>query len=182
LEVPGVGKALSVAVSWNHVVLFVAPSGLVAEPSELLVRDLLEAFERRRMTTTGLRITGPSPADIYLVADVQAQPYFLRADVQRAVERAVAGYLAFDAVGFGQPVYLSRIYDAVQSLPEVASLNVTRFSRSPTGGIGTDGTIELAPNELPRPGYRDNPDTLYDPLDPTYRPSIVARVKGGVGP
>jgi len=180
LQVPGVGKALSVAVSWNHVVLFIAPSGRVAEPSELLIRDLLAAFEHHRMSTTGLRITGPSPADIYLVADVQAQPYVRRSDVEKAVDGAVADYLSFEAIEFGRPVYLSRIYDAVQSLPEVASLNVTRFSRSPGGGIETDGTIELAPNELARPGYRDNPKTPFDPLRPSYRPAIVASVKGGV--
>jgi hypothetical protein len=179
LQVPGVGKALAVAVSWNYVVLFIAPSGQVAEPSELLKRDLLEFLERQRMTTTGLRIVGPKPADIYLVADVQAQPYFRRVDVQEAVEKAVADYLAFDNVDFGRPIYLSRVYDAIQSLPEVASLNVTRFSRSPTGAIETDGQIKLAANELPRPGYRDNPNTLFDPLDPAYRPPIVANVKGG---
>jgi len=180
LQVPGVGKALAVAVSWNYVVLFIAPSGQVAEPSELLKRDLLEFLERRRMTTTGLRIVGPKPADIYLVADVQAQPYFLRADVELAVEKAVADYLAFENVEFGRPIYLSRVYDAIQSLPEVASVNVTRFSRSPTGAIETDGQIKLAANELPRPGYRDNPNTLFTPVNPSYRPPIVAKVTGGV--
>jgi predicted phage baseplate assembly protein len=173
-QVAGVGKARAAAVGWNEVVLHVAPSGQVAEPSELLRRDLLAFFERRRMATTFLTVAGPDPADIYLRADVQAQPYYLRSDVRAAVEGAVAGYLAFDAVDFGQPVYLSRVYDAIQSLPQVASLNITQFSREPTGGIAADGVILLGPSELPRPGYRDNPPAGVAPTP------IVVSLQGGV--
>jgi len=180
LQVPGVGKARAVAVNWNQLVLYIAPSGQVAEPSELLVRDLLAFFERYRMTTTHLQILGPSPADIYLRAIIRAEPYFLQSEVQRAAENAVAGYLAFEAVDFGQPIYLSKIYDVVQSLPQVASLTVTEFSRQPDGTIDADGIIELEPNELPRPGYRDNPATPPEPADATYRPPIALIIQGGV--
>jgi hypothetical protein len=173
-QVAGVGKARAAAVGWNEVVLHVAPSGQVAEPSELLRRDLLAFFERRRMATTLLTVAGPEPADIYLRADVQAQPYYLRSDVRAAVEQAVAGYLAFDAVDFGQPVYLSRVYDAIQSLSQVASLNITQFSREPTGGIAANGIILLGPSELPRPGYRDNPPAGVAPTP------IVVSLQGGV--
>jgi hypothetical protein len=173
-QVAGVGKARATAVGWNEVVLNVAPSGQVAEPSELLRRDLLAFFERRRMATTSLTVAGPDPADIYLRADVQAQPYYLRSDVRAAVERAVAGYLAFEAVDFGQPVYLSRVYDTIQSLPQVASLNITQFSRERTGAIAADGVILLGPSELPRPGYRDNPPAGVAPTP------IVIALQGGV--
>jgi hypothetical protein len=105
---------------------------------------------------------------------VQAQPYYLRSEVRAAVERAVAGYLAFDAVDFGQPIYLSRVYDAIQSLPQVASLNITQFSREPTGGIADNGVILLGPSELPRPGYRDNPPASVAPTP------IVVSLQGGV--
>ena len=179
-EVPGVGKVLAVALGWNQVVLYVAPEGQVAEPSELLRRDLLAHLERRRMITTEVIVVGPRPADIYLRASVQAQPYFRRVDVEAAVQAAVAGYLSFDTVEFGQSVFLSRVYDAIQSLPQVASLNVTEFSRVPGGGIATEGVIRLAPYELARPGYRDNPLTPIDPLDPTHRPAIAIVLEGGV--
>jgi predicted phage baseplate assembly protein len=179
LQVPGVGKARAVAPGWNEVILFVAPAGRVAEPSELLTRDILDFFERRRMATTLVRVRGPREVDVYLRADVRAQPYFLESDVRAAAERAVAAYLDFDAVEFGQPIYLSKIYDAIQSLEEVASLTVTEFSRTPGGGIETDGVLELGPHELPRPGYRDNPFTP-DPLDPGHRPPILLTIQGGV--
>jgi hypothetical protein len=181
LQVDGVGKALAVALGWNQVVLFIAPTGQVAEPSELLKRDLLAFFESRRMTTTPVTVIGPAPADIYIAATVQAQPYFLQSTVRAAVEAAVASYLNFDYVQFGQQVYLSKVYDVIQSLPQVASLLVTRFSRDPNGTIDTDGTIVLAANELPRPGYRDNVSIPPpDPLQPGYRPSIFAIIEGGV--
>jgi len=193
LQAPGVGKALAVALNWNQVVLYIAPTGQVAEPSELLKRDLLAFFESRRMTTTSLTIVGPQPADIYLGAVVRAQPYFLQTDVRAAVEEAVAGYLAFEAVEFGQPIYLSKIYDVIQSLPQVASLTIFKFSRTPglpadittNPDVDSDGVIELRPDEMPRPGYRDNPNTppapaLPNPPSVTARPTIYTIIQGGV--
>jgi hypothetical protein len=179
LQLPGVGKVRAVALNWNEIVLYVAPTGRVADPSELLRRDVLAYFESRRMASTFVRVLGPRPADIYIRAVVQAQPYFRRADVRDAVERAVADYLAFDAVNFGDRVYLSRVYDVIQSLPQVTSLVVRQFSRTPSPAAGqdieTDGVIVLAPSELPRPGYRDNP-----PPSMTAGAAILVDIQGGV--
>jgi len=178
-RVPGVGKVEAVTAGWNEIVLYVAPAGAVTEPSDLLKRDVLAYLEPRRMATTSLRVVGPQAADIYLRATVNAQPYYYAADVQRAVEAAVASYLDFDAVTFAQQIYLSKIYDLIQSLPQVASLNVTQFSLTPDGGMAENGVIALAPYELPRPGYRDNPDTPPFPSDTSLRPPIVTTIVGG---
>lgn len=178
--VAGVGKALAVATSWGEVALFIAPDGQVTEPTESLRRDLLASLESRRMITTSLSVLGALPADIYLRAEVQAQPYYLRDEVEALVQAEVAAYLAFEAVEFGQAIYVSHIYDIIQSLPQVASLLVTQFSRSPTGAVDTDGTITVEANELPRPGYRDNPQTPPNPLDPDFRPVIVTTITGGL--
>ncbi|HEY9232992.1 MAG TPA: putative baseplate assembly protein, partial [Blastocatellia bacterium] len=188
LTVPGVGKARAVAVSWSQVVLYVAPAGRVAEPSELLKRDLLAFFESRRMVTTQLTVVGPQPADIYLGAVIRAQPYYRQSAVRAAVEQAVADYLAFEAVSFGQPIYLSKVYDVIQSLPEVVSLTVFKFSTQPAlppdiqthPDVEADGIIELGPSDLPRPGYRDNPDTPVNALDPSSRPPIFTIIEGGI--
>lgn len=134
-----------------------APSGRVEQPSELLRRDLLAAFEVTRMATSVLRVLGPEPADVYLRATVRAEPYYLQEDVHAAVTEAAAGLIAFDTIDFGQPIYLSRLYDALQSLPQVASLTVTQFSRTASGGVDADGVIELEPFELARAGY---PETI----------------------
>jgi hypothetical protein len=192
LQVPGVGKVKADATSWNDVVLYVAPTGRVAPPSELLTRDLLAHFERYRMAGQSIRITGPRPVDVYLGAVVRARPFFARAAVQRAVEEAVAGYLAFDAVAFGQRVFLSKVYDLLQDLEQVDSLTVFKFSRTsdlPAGvlqdpDVAPTGVLELAPFELPRPGYRDAPEEeLTAPGLPgvnlARRPTIVTIIEGG---
>jgi hypothetical protein len=156
LQVPGVGKALAVATGWNGVKLYIAPFGQVTDPSESLQRDLLAFLESRRMLTTNITIVGPVPADIYIQATVFARPYFLQSDVQTRVVNAVASYLSFDAVDFGQAIYLSKVYDIIQNLPEVDHLTITQFSRSAgVDGVGVNppGVIQLASNELPRPGY-----------------------------
>jgi hypothetical protein len=193
LTIPGVGKARAVSAGWNQVTIFVAPTGSVADPSELLQRDILAFFESRRMATVSITVFGPQVADIYMSATVRAQPYYLQSDVNAAVQQAVSSYLAFDAVDFGQSIYLSKIYDVIQNLPQVASLNVTEFSRTPHPVSGTDrtrsgsnssvdadGVIALGANELPRPGYRDNPANPANPLDKTYRPAIDIAIVGGV--
>lgn len=186
-QFPGVGKARAVRVDGHQAALYVAPAGRVAEPSELLRRDLLAFFESRRMAAIPLKILAPLPADIYLRATVRAQPYFSQADVRAAAEQAVAAYLDFDAVEFGQSIYLSKVYDVIQSLPQVASLTVTEFSRrpylsglDPAAAIDPDGIIELLPHELPRPGYRDHPLTPPFPTVPDDRRPIVLDVQGGV--
>ncbi len=185
LQIAGVGKALAVALDWNQVALYIAPTGQVTEPSELLKRDIAAFFESRRMASTTLTILGPQPADIYLGATIQAQPYYLKSDVQAAVEQAVADYLGFDAVDFGQPIYLSKIYDVIQNLPQVVSLDVYRFSRkpAPTGNplasdVAQNGIITLKPFELPRPGYRDNPNTPAPKLH--FPAPIDVVIQGGV--
>ena len=185
LQVPGVGKALAVAVNWNQVVLYIAPTGQVAPPSELLVRDILAFFESWRMVSTSIKVVGPQPADIYLGANIYAQPYYLQSDVIAAVQQAVANYLDFDAVNFGQPIYLSKVYDAIQNLPQVASVFIYKFNNTPnplatptSPDVAATGIITLNPFELPRPGYRDNRSTPPPNLQSPSPIDII--IQGGV--
>jgi hypothetical protein len=180
-QVPGVGKARALALNWNDVLLYIAPAGQVTEPSELLKRDLLAFFENRRMVTTNLVIVGPQPADIYLRATVQAEPYFLQDEVRLAVEAVVATYLAFDNVDFAQPIYLSKLYDLIQSLPQITSLLITEFSRTPySNTVDSDGVIDVAAHEVPRAGYRDNAATPANSGQSAPQPPIVVTIQGGV--
>ncbi|MER7728960.1 putative baseplate assembly protein [Streptomyces sp. NPDC096323] len=186
-QVPGVGKVRAAATNWNDIVLYVAPAGQVASPSEMLKRDLLAHFERHRMATVSLSVVGPTPCDIYLGAVIRAQPYFGREAVRRAVEEAVAAYLAFDAVDFGRPVYLSRVYDLIQEREEVSSLTVVKFGRDPAlpadivdhPDVETSGVITPAPHELARPGYREAPPADAG-FDLSARPVIFTLIEGGI--
>ncbi len=128
-----------------------------------------------------MKVQGPGIVDIYINAAINAQPYYLKSDVQAAVEQAVADYLAFENVSFGQAIYLSKIYEVIQELPQVVSLNITRFSSSADVTlvpIETNGVIQLQPYQLPRPGYRDNPQT---PPRSGIPAPIDLDIVGGVG-
>ena len=46
-----------------------------------------------------------------------------------AIERAVRDLMAFDKVHFGETVYLSRFYDAIQSTPGVRFTNIIEFNQ-----------------------------------------------------
>lgn len=165
LATPGVGKAVAVATGWNEIDLYVAPVDRVADPGEALRRDLLAVFEQIRMTATTVHVRGPQPVPIHLRADVRAEPHYRQQEVRTAVEESVGALLAFNVVDFGQDVFLSRVYDAAQSLPQVQSLTVTQFSRSPDGGVDPSGIIELSPFEL---------------AHPAYAPAVLVTIEGGV--
>ncbi|MFI6289870.1 baseplate J/gp47 family protein [Streptomyces sp. NPDC051018] len=186
-RVPGVGKVKAVAGSWNEVTLYVAPTGRVAPPSELLKRDLLAHFEQHRMASVSLSLVGPAPCDIYLGATIRAQPYFARSAVKRAVEDTIASYLAFDNVDFGGRIYLSRVYDLLQELEQVVSLTVFKFGTDPAlpadivsrPQVEPSGVIVPKAHELPRAGYREGPRGTPD-FDLTDRPPIFTIIEGGI--
>jgi hypothetical protein len=157
LQVPGVGKAYATALAWNQVALTIAPTGQVAPPSDLLKRDVLAYLERRRMATTSVIVVDPSPVDVFIGVSIIAQPYYRESEVRAAVTQSIAGYLAFDNVEFGQRIYLSRVYELIQDLPQVVALTVTEFRAKARGADvlidSTGGIIALGPTQLPRPGY-----------------------------
>ncbi|MFN4089336.1 MAG: putative baseplate assembly protein [Alphaproteobacteria bacterium] len=85
-----------------------------------------------------------------------------RGAVLEAVARALRSFFAPAAFAFGQPVYLSRLYAAVEAVAGVDSAHVTVFKRfweSPNGEIGK-GLIPMAAFEIPRldadPNFREN--------------------------
>jgi uncharacterized phage protein gp47/JayE len=151
LAVPGVGKAKAVAAGWNTIALFLAPEGRVEEPSETLIASAAAALEPKRILGTELRLFPPDAVDVHVRARVRVSPFAPRDSVRDAVVKAVEGYFAFDAVAFGEPLYLSRLYDAIQSLEGVDFVFVERFSTDPLGAIDGDGTVELRPWQLARP-------------------------------
>ncbi len=49
--------------------------------------------------------------------------------VRQRAEGAVAALLAFENVDFGRPLYLSKVYEAVEAIEGVRAATVTRFRR-----------------------------------------------------
>jgi hypothetical protein len=147
---PGVSKARAEAKNWNTITLYIAPSGSGEPPSDVLKRDLLAYFEDKRMLTTTIEIKGPDYVNINIAARVDALPYFRHEDVLHDAESAVRDLFTFDKVDFKQTLYLSKIYEALESLPGAKSVFVTIFQRAgATTPIATDGVINLNENEIP---------------------------------
>jgi predicted phage baseplate assembly protein len=147
---PGVSKARAEATSWNTITLYVAPSGSGEPPSDILQRDLLAYFEDKRMLTTFIKIKGPDYAKINVTAEIGALPYFRNEDVLHDSETAVRALFAFEKVDFKQTLYLSKIYEALESIHGVKNVFVSVFQ--PAGdkaAIAKGGVINLGENQIP---------------------------------
>lgn len=147
---PGVAKARAEATGWNHIRLFIAPTGSGKPPSDVLVQDLLAYFEDKRMMTTLVRIEEPVYVEVEIAATVEALPYFRSTDVQSAAESAIARLFDFEKVDFGQTLYLSKIYEALEALDGVNSVYVSVFrNKAVADALPQNGIIQLDQNQIP---------------------------------
>jgi hypothetical protein len=147
---PGVSKARAEATAWNTVTLFIAPTGNGDLPSDILKRDLLAYFEDKRMLTSLIEIADPDYVRVDVTADVGAVPHFRDDVVKGDAEKAIRQLLDFEKMDFGLSLYLSKIYESLESLDGVDFVNVTRFQvadKSPD--IPTEGKLAMKPNEIP---------------------------------
>jgi hypothetical protein len=154
LTFPGVGKARARASSWNTVKLHVAPAGGGDVVSDVLRRGLLEHFESLRPISTQIDVVAVVAVDIRVSATVGLVPYYSPDAVLREVRAAGAAVLDFDAVRFGQQVYLSRFYEVIEAVDGVLFANITEFRRGDAApedpAIVPSGVIAVDPEELPR--------------------------------
>ena len=153
-NVNGVAKVRAVGEGWNQVTLLVAPAGGGKVSDELEIR-LKSYFEDKRMLSQVVEIVDVDYVEILLSATVGVESYYVREDVIAAVRRAAAAVLAFDAVSFGQTVYLGRFYEATQSVAGVKFVTITEFRARRAGQSLEDmpveptGQIILGGNEIP---------------------------------
>ena len=160
---PGVSKARAEATSWNLIKLYIAPTGQGEPPSDVMVRDLLAYFEDKRMLTSFIRIASPIYVKIDISTNVTALGHFQNQEVQADADKAVRALLDFESVDFKETLYLSKVYESLESLAGVSSVFVTRFNRvGESQAISTDGLIQLLENEIPTIG------------------SLVINVSGGI--
>lgn len=142
----GVAKA-RVEVQGTLVKLYIAPAG-GGYSNDLLKDDLLAYLNERRMLTTRVDLRDPTYVTIKIAAVVEVEPYFYRDEVKARVERAVGELLSFDRVDFGDTVYISKVYEAIEAIEGVAGVEVTFF------GVGDEsssqGSIKLKFGEIPR--------------------------------
>jgi hypothetical protein len=165
LDFKGVGKVRAEAAGWNRVKLFVAPEG-GGHVSDVLEANLLAYFEDKRPVSTVIEIEDVDYVKIYVSAEIGVKSYYDPEEVRGQVQQAGGSLLAFDNVDFGQTIYLSKFYEAIEAIEGVAYVTITEFKRAnqiPT--IEPTGKIELTVNEIPT-----IPDEPED--DPAYAAGI----------
>jgi hypothetical protein len=130
--------------------LFVAPEG-GGQVSDVLRANLLAYFEDKRPVSTIIEIEDVDYVKIYVTAEIGIQSYYSEDDIKEKVKRAAGGILAFDNVDFGQTIYLSKFYEAIEAIEGVEYVNIKEFSRTMQSPpfIEPDGKIELGDNEIP---------------------------------
>ena len=155
----GVAKARARTRAWSEVALYVAPEGSSWRPvPEDLKRRLLAFFEDKRMAGTFVNILDAVPVRVDISMEVLHQPSHRAESVRQAVESTVRELLAYQTVDFGTPVYLSDIYSAVEAVPGVLAVTVTRFKRR--DGTGTTQDIEAELRRLNLPPLDQLPEVL----------------------
>lgn len=166
-QFPGVTKAKAEVANWNYINLYIAPAG-GGEATDLLKAELLAYFEDMRMMTTLIRIIDPTYVPIYITAEVKVKSYYFQEDVRHKIEEAIQEeVLDFDKLDFGQSVYLSRLYEAIENIEGVDFVNIPEFQRdTPTDvykssdpnykmelAIVSQGIIEIREYEIPCKGH-----------------------------
>jgi hypothetical protein len=130
LQAGGVAKVKARSTGWNRVDLYVAPAGdSYSPPLPELRQRLVQFFENRRMVGTSVRILEPTPVPVDIAVDVICEHNFNVDAVQARVTAAVHKLLAFANVDFGRPLYLSKVYEAVEAIDGVLAATVVRFRR-----------------------------------------------------
>ncbi len=157
LDFKGVGKVRAKAAGWNLVSLYVAPAG-GGYVSDMLRQNLLAYFEDKRPVTTLIEIENVDYVKIYVTAEVGMKPYYTRESVKEQVQAAASNLLDFANVDFGQTLYLSKFYEAIEAIDAVDHVTVTEFRREGKDSLPT-GKVELDPNEIARKpsGLPDDP-------------------------
>lgn len=122
------------------------------------MRDWLDRF---RVAGYDLEINSPIFVPLDLVMNICVKPGYFRTDVKRSFLEAFSrydladgsrGFFHPDNFTFGEPLYLSRIYERAMSVEGVASAEVTRMQRwgKTANGEIEAGKLETASLEIIR--------------------------------
>jgi Baseplate J-like protein len=150
LSFKGVGKVQAKSTGWNTVTLYVAPEG-GGKVSDTLEANLKSFFEDKRMVSQIVEIGDVDYIPIFVTAEIGVESFYVPSEVLAKVQQAGADLLAFDNVDFGRTIYLSKFYEAIESIPGTLFVNITEFRRgdTPTPAVEPSGRILVAESEVP---------------------------------
>jgi hypothetical protein len=133
-------------------------------------QDIRRHVEFFRMTGHDIEVDGPRFVPLEIELFVCVEPDHFRSDVERDLRDILGsrqlldgrrGLFHPDSFTFGQPVYRSAIYAAVQSVPGVSSVELTTFQRLGTPDVTAldRGRLDVGRLEIARldsdPGFPD---------------------------
>jgi len=143
--------------SWKTVFITIDPRGCRGLTPELRQR-VLDWVARAALAGYDLKIRLPLYVPVEINIEVRVDPEYYLTDVEQALRAALGdrvrtdgspGFFNPDNFTFGQPLYLSQLYEQVEAVEGVGSAIVTRFKR----------LLETPANELEQ-GY-----ILVNPLE-----------------
>jgi hypothetical protein len=123
--------------SWRTVFITIDPRGRTGVPPELRQR-VQDWVARGALAGYDLEIRPPLYVPVEIDIEVWVEPEYHRSDVERALRAALGdrlrtddspGFFYPDNFTFEQPLYLSRLYEEVESVEGVGSAIITRFKR-----------------------------------------------------
>jgi hypothetical protein len=165
---PGVFKARATPTNWNTVTLYIAPAGAGEAPSDILRQGLLQYFEDRRMLTAFIEVASPAYVPLAIDVEVGAAPYVRSADIQASSLNTIQTLYAYETADFAQTLFVSKLYELLQSQPGVSYVVVNNFSSKPGfSATAQDGRIVLGENQI----------ATLDPADITL--TVTGGVQGG---
>jgi baseplate J-like protein len=149
----GVGKARARAASWNRIELYIAPAG-GGYPTDTLKQDLLRYFEQKRMLTSIVDVLDPEYVPVFIEGVLEVEPYVFQQRVRQGAEAAVQHFLGFDQRRFEDVLYLSKIYEAIEAVPGVNSVTITRFARPDSlTALPESGKLTFEWDQIPVAGH-----------------------------
>ena len=144
----GLGKVRATATNWNRIELCVAPAG-GGYPSETLKHDLRRYFDSRRVVTSILTFRDPRYVPVHVEGRLEVQAYHFADQVREKVEAGVRELLCFENVRFGDRLFLSKVYEAVEAVQGVRGVTISRFERDDPPPDQAPGRLEFEAEEIP---------------------------------
>ena len=153
----GVAKVRARAVGWNDIELYVAPQGRCCQSlPEGLRRRLTAFFEEKRMAGTFVHILDAPAVPIDVTVEVTGDARYSEQSVRQGALDAIGALLAFENVDFGQSIYQSDLYAALDPVPGILDVALRRFRRQDAPAI----SIEERLQELNLPPFGQLPEFL----------------------
>jgi hypothetical protein len=152
---PGVLKAAAETPSWNYVDIYVVTTGNLELTDDLRAR-LIQFFEDKRMVSTLVQIRQPVLVSVQIViGELGIAPTYYQDDVVPRVKAALSELFRLDRLSFGQSIYLSKFYEAVENLPGVDYVRAIQFEGMCSRPAGQrvhpdEGLLQLKTKEFPR--------------------------------